>query len=132
MDSGVTWERLTPGPDPLVEALFVTYPPGSSSSSDGTLMSHAGREFGYLLSGSLTVHLGFETYSLEPGSSVSFDSAIPHSYVNEGAEPAYGIWHGVGRSITVPTPPAQQRQTRRSPSKTQRGVKQTDRRVSTA
>jgi transcriptional regulator with XRE-family HTH domain len=30
MDSGVTWERLTPGPDTLVDALLVTYPPGSA------------------------------------------------------------------------------------------------------
>jgi transcriptional regulator with XRE-family HTH domain len=96
MDSGVTWERLTPGADPLVEALVVTYPPGSSSSSDGGLMRHAGREYGLLLSGRLTVRLGFETFTLEPGSSVSFDSTTPHAYLNEGDEAATGVWHVVG------------------------------------
>ncbi|MFI9615778.1 helix-turn-helix domain-containing protein [Streptomyces sp. NPDC052023] len=95
MDSGVTWERLTPGPDPLVSALLVTYPPGSSSSTNGGLMSHQGREYGFLMSGRLTVRLGFETYSLEPGSSISFDSAVPHLYVNESDEPASGLWHVV-------------------------------------
>src|SRR5882757_7287014 len=100
MDTGVTWERLTPGPDPMVDALLVTYPPGSSSSSGGGLMSHAGREYGFLLSGRLTVHLGFDTFVIEAGSSVSFDSAIPHAYINEGAEPARGLWHVVGRSAS--------------------------------
>lgn len=100
MDTGVTWERLTPGPDPMVDALLVTYPPGSSSSSGGGLMSHAGREYGFLLSGQLTVHLGFESFVLEPGSSVSFDSAIPHAYVNEGSEAASGLWHVVGRNLS--------------------------------
>jgi quercetin dioxygenase-like cupin family protein/DNA-binding XRE family transcriptional regulator len=100
MDTGVTWERLTPGPDPMVDALLVTYPPGSSSSSGGGLMSHAGREYGFLLSGRLTVHLGFETFVIEAGSSVSFDSAIPHAYINEGTEPARGLWHVVGRNAS--------------------------------
>jgi transcriptional regulator with XRE-family HTH domain len=100
MDTGVTWERLTPGPDPMVDALLVTYPPGSSSSSGGGSMSHAGREYGFLLSGRLTVHLGFDTFVIEAGSSVSFDSAIPHAYVNEGTEPARGLWHVVGRSVS--------------------------------
>ncbi|MET8413061.1 XRE family transcriptional regulator [Streptomyces sp. NPDC005195] len=93
MDSGVTWERLTPSPDPLVDALLVTYPPGSSSSTNGGLMSHHGREYGFLMSGRLTVRLGFETHHLEPGSSISFDSAVPHLYVNESDEPASGLWH---------------------------------------
>lgn len=100
MDTGVTWERLTPGPDPMVDALLVTYPPGSSSSSGGGLMSHAGREYGFLLSGRLTVRLGFETFVIEAGSSVSFDSAIPHAYINEGTEPASGLWHVVGGSVS--------------------------------
>jgi transcriptional regulator with XRE-family HTH domain len=95
MDSGVTWERLTSGPDSLVSALLVTYPPGSSSSMNGGLMRHDGREYGFLMSGRLTVRLGFETYSLEPGSSISFDSAVPHLYVNESDEPASGLWHVV-------------------------------------
>lgn len=98
MDNGVRWERLTATADPLVDALLVTYPPGSSSSSAGGLMTHAGREYGFLTTGRLTLRLGFETFHLEPGSSVSFDSAVPHCYVNEGKEPATGLWHVVGRT----------------------------------
>ncbi|MEN4476896.1 XRE family transcriptional regulator [Mycolicibacterium cosmeticum] len=105
MDTGVIWERLTAGPDPLVDALFVTYPPGSCSSSGGGLMSHSGREYAYLIQGRLTVHLGFETFVLEPGASTSFDSAIPHSYVNREDEPAFGLWHVVGRDPAVAAAP---------------------------
>lgn len=101
MDSGVTWERLTAEADPLVDALFVTYPPGSSSSSNGGLMSHAGREYAFLMSGRLTVRLGFDTLQLEPGSSISFDSSIPHLYVNEGSAAATGLWHVVGRNSSA-------------------------------
>jgi hypothetical protein len=69
-------------------------------------MSHAGREYGFLLSGLLTVRLGFESFVLEPGSSVSFDSAIPHAYVNEGTEDARGVWHVVGGNPTSGHPAA--------------------------
>src|SRR5581483_10169454 len=40
LDTGVRWERLTPFADAEVDFLFVTYPPGSSSSPGG-LMPHA-------------------------------------------------------------------------------------------
>ena len=58
-------------------------------------MSHQGREYGLLLSGRLTVHLGFDTYHLEEGDSISFDSSVPHLYVNESDQPARGAWHVV-------------------------------------
>ncbi|KMO83639.1 helix-turn-helix domain-containing protein [Mycolicibacterium chlorophenolicum] len=103
MDTGVTWERLTPGPDPLVDALLVTYPPGSTSSSGGGLMRHTGHEYGFLLSGRLTVHLGFDTFVLEAGSSINFDSATPHAYVNESSEAAQGIWHVVEQNTADAT-----------------------------
>ena len=60
---------------------------------NGGLMSHQGREYAFLLSGRLTVRLGFETYDLVEGSSISFESSVPHLYVNEGDEPARGLWH---------------------------------------
>ncbi|CND52544.1 XRE family transcriptional regulator with cupin sensor [Mycobacterium tuberculosis] len=104
MDSGVTWERLTPDSDPHVEALLVTYPAGSSSSGNGGLMRHNGREYGYLLEGELVAQIGFETFTLRPGDAVSFDSATPHLYRNESTAPARGIWHIVGHD------PAERRQ----------------------
>jgi len=102
LDSGVRWERLTPTADPLVDALLVTYPPGSSSSGNGGLMRHAGHEYGYLLEGELVVQVGFDTYALRPGDSVSFDSTIPHLYRNESEETARGIWHVLGDDTSEP------------------------------
>lgn len=92
LDSGVTWERLGRVPGTRVDFLLVTYAPGGSSSSTGLLMRHSGVEYGYLLSGRLTMTLGFDEYKLGPGDAVSFPSATPHRYSNDGDEPAVGVW----------------------------------------
>lgn len=92
LDSGVTWELLGQLPDTHVDFLRITYAPGGSSSSGGMLMRHSGTEFGHVLSGRLTLTLGFETYELGPGDSVCFDSSTPHAYANHGTEPAVGVW----------------------------------------
>lgn len=96
LDTGVRWERLTPSADPDVDFLFVTYPPGSSSSVGG-LMRHAGHEYGIVLSGRLEVTTGFTTQELGPGDSIRFDSAIPHRLSNVGEEPVTGVWVVIGR-----------------------------------
>jgi transcriptional regulator with XRE-family HTH domain len=92
LDSGVTWELLGQLPDTHVDFLRITYAPGGSSSGAGVLMRHSGTEWGHMLSGQLTLTLGFDTYALNPGDSVSFDCSTPHSYANHGTEPAVGIW----------------------------------------
>lgn len=96
LDTGVRWERLTRQPDPEVDFLFVTYPPGSSSSPSG-LMRHAGHEYGIVLSGQLEVTTGFTTQVLGPGDSIRFDSTLPHRLSNPGDEPATGVWVVIGR-----------------------------------
>jgi transcriptional regulator with XRE-family HTH domain len=92
LDSGVTWELLGQLPDTHVDFLRITYEPGGSSSGVGVLMRHSGTEWGHVLSGQLTLTLGFDKYVLNPGDSVSFDSTTPHSYANHGSEPAVGVW----------------------------------------
>jgi transcriptional regulator with XRE-family HTH domain/quercetin dioxygenase-like cupin family protein len=92
LDSGVTWELLGDLPHRSVEFLKVTYAPGGTSSSSGGLMRHPGSEYGYLLRGELVLTLGFEEIQLHPGDAVSFDSTTPHSYRNDGTEPAVGVW----------------------------------------
>ncbi len=92
LDSGVTWERLGALPQLNVDFLQITYAPGGTSSSTGELMRHSGWEYGYIVSGTLLLTLGFEEITLEPGDAVSFDSTTPHRYRNESAEPAVGIW----------------------------------------
>jgi transcriptional regulator with XRE-family HTH domain/quercetin dioxygenase-like cupin family protein len=92
LDSGVTWERLGRVPGTPVDFLLVTYAPGGSSSGTGLLMRHSGVEYGYLVSGELTLTLGFDDYELMPGDAVSFPSTTPHRYRNDGAQPAVGVW----------------------------------------
>lgn len=98
LDSGVTWELLGQVPDAHTEFLRITYQPGGSSSSLGLLMRHSGTEYGYVLRGELVVTLGFDEHRLTAGDSVCFDSSTPHSYRNDGTEPAVGIWFVLERS----------------------------------
>ncbi|GAA4102621.1 helix-turn-helix domain-containing protein [Nonomuraea soli] len=104
MDSGVRWERLASIEDGLVDSLLVIYPPGAASSADGTLMRHSGFEYGYLLTGSLTLVLEFDRYHLRAGDSFCFESSRPHLYVNHGEEATRGLWHVVGRDAAPQTP----------------------------
>jgi transcriptional regulator with XRE-family HTH domain len=52
---------------------------------------HGGAEFLYMLSGRLTVNVGETTVSLGEGDAAYFDSAVPHSYRDEGAGPCQAI-----------------------------------------
>src|SRR4029078_10875805 len=97
LESGVQWERLTPGPDHDMDFLFVTYDVGGSSSEGNRSLRRAGREYGLILSGTLEVTVGFDHYVLGPGDSISFDSTVPHNLTNRGDEPVRGIWVVVGR-----------------------------------
>jgi len=96
LDSGVTWERLGHAPGSQVDFLLVSYAPGGCSSPAGHLMRHQGTEYGYLLQGELVVTLGSRSHRLTPGDSVSFTSATPHSYRNQGTVPAVGVWFVAG------------------------------------
>ena len=97
LESGVRWRRLTAGSYPGVEFLHVGYSPGGSSTGDGTFMRHAGQEFGYVLSGRLTINVGFDTHQLGPGDSISFPASTPHRLGNDGTEPAVAVWCIIGR-----------------------------------
>ncbi len=100
LESGVTWELLSDLLPHLVDFMFVTYEPGGRSSSSGKLMLHSGTEFAYLLRGKLKIQVGFDEYVLQPGDALAFDSTEPHLLVNEGTEPAEGIWFVLGRRLT--------------------------------
>jgi transcriptional regulator with XRE-family HTH domain len=99
LESGVRWRRLTAGSFPGVEFLHVEYQPGGSSTGDSTFMRHAGQEFGYMLSGRLTIHVGFDAHQLGPGDSISFPATTPHRLANDGTEAAVAIWCIVGRHV---------------------------------
>jgi transcriptional regulator with XRE-family HTH domain len=98
LGSGVRWERLTTWNDRDVDFLLAIYEVGGSSSPDGSLMRHNGREFGIVISGTLGVTVGFEDYRLGPGDSISFDSSVPHRLHNDGDEVVQAIWIVLGRN----------------------------------
>jgi transcriptional regulator with XRE-family HTH domain len=96
--TGVRWERLTADHDPGVEFLHCTYPVGGESCPPDDLMSHSGNEYGIVISGQCAATVGDETYELDPGDSIAFDSRTPHRIWNRGdTEPMVAIWTVVGR-----------------------------------
>jgi len=92
LEGGVRWERLTASPDAGVDFVHVEYPPGAESCDEQALIRHGGREFGYVLSGTLGIRIGFDEYVVRTNDSVSFDSSLPHRLWAIGDEPACAIW----------------------------------------
>ncbi len=95
--SGVIWERLTTTSEPDLDFIYVVYEVGGASGPANAFQRHAGHEWGYVLSGTLSVTIGFDEYQLEAGDSVSFDSMVPHRLANLGVQPVHGIWFVMGR-----------------------------------
>ena len=95
--SGVRWQRLTPSTDPRADFHFLVYEPGGASCEEGVLVRHSGHEYGHVISGRLSVRIGFDEFQLGPGDSISFESAQPHRLATIGDEPVHAVWVVVGR-----------------------------------
>lgn len=104
LESGVQWQRLTSATDPAADFLYVIYQVGGQSSANGSYVRHTGREYGLIQRGRLRVSLGFESYELGPGDSISFDSSTPHRLENIGDEPVHAVWFSLGRHGTPASP----------------------------
>ena len=102
LGSGVVWERLTTESLRNIDFLYVTYEVGGESSPADAYQRHSGQEWGYILSGTLRVDLGFDAHVLGPGDAITFDSSVPHRLSTEGDEPARAIWFVQGRRPTEP------------------------------
>jgi transcriptional regulator with XRE-family HTH domain len=100
IDSGVSWQRLTSQPDHDVDFLLLRYEPGGESTAPESLMRHNGKEYGYVLSGRLRVTLGFESYELRRGDSISFDCTQPHRLAAVGDHAVEAVWFVLGRRHT--------------------------------
>jgi transcriptional regulator with XRE-family HTH domain len=96
MAEGVDWERLAATPERDVSFIKITYAPGAASTENGSLMTHEGFEYGYVIAGVVEVTVGNETFVLHAGESVGFDSTIPHVFRNIGDTDFQGVWfvHG--------------------------------------
>jgi transcriptional regulator with XRE-family HTH domain len=102
LNSGVKWERLMSWADEDVEFLEATYEPEGASSPDDSFVRHNGHEFGYVLTGTLRVVVGFDEFILEPGDSITFPSSTPHRLSNEGTETVRAVWVVRGRRGAEP------------------------------
>ena len=90
--SGVRWERLTPQSEAMTDFLEVIYSPGGHSTDERRPLRHDGREYGLVISGTLTANVGFESYELGPRDSIAFDSSTPHEYLNKTGDIVRAIW----------------------------------------
>jgi len=92
LDSGVTWESLISSHRDKTDFMFVRYEVGGSSTLEDRLIRHAGTEYGFILKGTLKIALGFDTYVLNAGDSIGFDSSRPHRLYNVGDVAVEAIW----------------------------------------
>ncbi len=72
-----------------VEPFVVTLEPHASSGD--TPIVHTGFEFVFCLQGRMTYYVEDQSYVLEPGDSLVFESYLPHRWQNDGGQPAQAI-----------------------------------------
>ncbi len=86
----VVLERAIPWREECVlDANLHVIPPGCGSEG---AYSHQGEEVGFVIVGTVELSVDGRLYRLSPGTSFYFDSRLPHSYVNLGANEAKIFW----------------------------------------
>lgn len=90
------YDRLTPGRGDL-EVLHVRMAPGDESSAEG--WAHQSTECVYVIAGEVVVELSGEPHVLGAGHALTFDSQLPHRYLNIS-----GLVAELILSVTPPTP----------------------------
>jgi transcriptional regulator with XRE-family HTH domain len=91
LKSGPRWERLTVEPEPDAEFLEVIYE-AVDAGAEPEFSRHEGIEYGVVISGELSVQVGFDATVLYPGDSIRLDSSLPHRYWNAGSGQVRAIW----------------------------------------
>jgi len=87
--SRVRREVLSPGIHGRMVLLWVTLPPQTASGRGP--VHHEGEECVVVIRGSLEVLMGEAAARLETGDSMTFDSAVPHSFQNPGDVPCEAV-----------------------------------------
>ena len=90
LNGGVTWQRLTEKSDENIEFLQLVYESGAVSGDK--FSRHVGHEFGLILEGNLQLEIGFDTYQLDIGDSILFDSSTPHRLSNISDTTMRALW----------------------------------------
>lgn len=88
--SGVLLEQVVPlGPKSLLQAnIHIVAPQGGGHDA----ISHVGEEMGFVLEGTIDLHVADRTYRLSAGDSFMFQSELPHAYNNPGETAARVLW----------------------------------------
>lgn len=79
-----------------VEIAINQYAPNGRSAE--VELHHGGYEYGFVLEGSLTVDLEGESFTLEPGDSIAYDSNRPHRISNATTSTVRALWVNLDRS----------------------------------
>jgi transcriptional regulator with XRE-family HTH domain len=91
---GVVYEQLSrlfdSEAETAVEAVLLELAPGTRKGS--SQYGHTGKELGILISGEAELEYGGAVYKLKEGDSVTFDSTIPHTLINNTTNRAQAIW----------------------------------------
>ncbi len=73
----------------IMEPIRMTLKAGGSSLED---QPHEGEEFGYVMKGTVTIHLGKEQHVARKGDSFYFQSSVVHYIENTGSSEAVVLW----------------------------------------
>ncbi len=88
--AGVMIELLSADPrDKNIQPYRLVCQPGASRDRS---LTYPGEEFGLILKGQLTVTVGKETFVLQAGDSIHYETLQPHSWRNEGDQVCIAIW----------------------------------------
>jgi len=71
---------------------------GEGGRSADSLLHHAGYEYGVVIEGTLTVEVDGQSYELQSGDSIAYDSTHPHRIVNRGRGAARAMWVNLDRA----------------------------------
>jgi len=82
----LTFELLTPDFQGDLAVVRAHIPPHFDNSSRP--FRHPGEECTHILSGTLEVLIGADTFVLQAGDSLTYDSGVPHCWRNPGSTPA--------------------------------------------
>jgi len=88
-NSKVKYQLLSSSLKNNIEMLLVELEP---KQQDRKPITHHGEECGFVIKGKLIVILGDEEYVLNEGDSISFESSIPHRFINPSNEKSISIW----------------------------------------
>lgn len=79
-EDGLVHELLTPNLQRDLEMLLTVVPAGFNNQDD--VFRHVGEECVFVLEGALDVTVGDETFALETGDAITYDSGIEHWWRN--------------------------------------------------